>query len=317
MTATIATTLVVGALALQVHAQDTSAQYSPTASPPWRSDRVVYVAGLADVRPNSSGSLSLTQNTVVFANKEVDGVIALDRITTVSIGDERVATGGYVGKAARLIPIYGIGSAMGAVTNKSIDLLTIEYLDQNDGYHGAVFEVPKTQAVVAQQQIESRTVASPVIKSHPCNGPVTPNTVLVEPIATSGVDLPAEYRVLLYEQLIEQLRVSNGTGTVYRTGDAVAPCAVRKLQLTVIAFKKGNEAIRASTGPVGFFVGATSVGFHLSIVDNGGVVLFEKSLKVSKHGDGDSLSVTRNLAKSVSKRLVKAEKSDTYSTLRQ
>ena len=159
MTATIANTLVVGALALQVHAQDTSAQYSPTASAPWRSDKVVYVAGLADVKPNTSGSLSLTQNTIVFTNKEVEGVIPLDRITTVSIGDERVATGGYVGKAARLIPIYGIGSAMGAVTNKSIDLLTIEYLDQNDGYHGAVFEVPKTQAVVAQQQIEPRTVA--------------------------------------------------------------------------------------------------------------------------------------------------------------
>ena len=272
----------------------------------WHSDSVVYVAGLADVKPSSSGSLSLTQDTVVFANKHVQGSIPLQRITAVSIGDERVATGGSAGKVARVIPM-GVGQAMGAVTNKNVGVLTIEYLDQTGGYHGAVFEVPKTQVALAQQQFTAHIGPASAIESHSCGGSVVPNTLLVEEIRSSGVELPAEYRALLYEELVDQLGVSNGASTVYRVGDAAAGCSARKLQISVTAFKKGNEALRASTGPVGLFVGASSVTFHMTLVDSTGVILFDKSVKASKHGDGDSLSVTRNLAKNVSKCLAKSK----------
>jgi hypothetical protein len=292
------------------NAQSSQSPSSEASSASWRSDSVVYVAGLADIKPEAKGSLSLTPDALDFVTKASHGEIPFDRITAVFIGDERVATGGAAGRVARLLP-YGVGPVMAVVSNKKEDLLTIEYLDRNGGHHGAVFEVPKTQAVLAQQQLVSRIVAIPVTESHPCSGLGLPDAILVEPIAATDVELPAEYRVLLYEQLVDQLRVSNGAGTVYRTGDTAAPCAAKKLQLTVTAFKKGNEAVRAATGPVGFFVGTTSVGFHVSVVDGSGTVLFERSLKENKHGDGDSLSVARDLAKSVSKRLAKAEKSDT------
>jgi hypothetical protein len=309
MAVTIAAASMMVASVHRVHAQGPPASEPAFTAALWHSDKTVYVAGLNDVKPSSAGSLSLTQKEVVFENKKTEGVIPFDRISAVFIGDERVATGGTVGTVARLLP-YGAGIAMGAVTNKTVDLLTIEYRDKNNGYHGAVFEVPKTQAAVAQQLLASRIVTPPVIESHPCSGVATPNAILVEPIAASDVELPAEDRVLLYEQLVDRLQASNGVGTVYRTGNAGIPCAARKLQLTVTAFKKGNEAVRATTGPVGFFVGVSSVTFHVSLRDDAGTVLFEKSLKTTKRGDGDSLNVTRNLAKSVSKNLAKAEKSE-------
>jgi hypothetical protein len=282
-------------------------------SAPWQSDSVVYVAGLADVRPESVGTLILTSTTLVFSTKGSQGEIPFSLITGVSTGQERVATGGTGAKVVRKIPIFGIGAITGAATNKSVDLLTVEFRDIHGGYHGAVFEVPKTQAAIAQQQLLSFTQSAPVNPPATCDGQILPNTVLVSPIISAGIDLPAEYRVLLYEQMVEELKKSSGNAAVLRMGDVTAPCAAAKLRLSVTAFNKGNETVRASTGPVGLFIGATSVKFHVDLVAHDGAELFEKDLKESKHGDSDSLSVTHDLAKSVSKRLKKAKQIGTPS----
>jgi hypothetical protein len=292
--------------------QDASAKDAPNASTRWHSDHVVYVAGLEDVRPGSTGSLSLTLSAVAFVGRAAAaGEIPLDRITAVYLGDERVATGGTTAKVARHIPIYGFGAAMGAVTNKSVDLLTIEFQDNNSGYHGAVFEVQKTQGAIAQQQLLTLISPPPLSASQPCIGVGSADTIRVEPITSADVELPAEYRVLLYEQLVTQLRATVDVANVYRMGDTKAPCAAKTMQLSVTAFKKGNEAVRTSTGPVGHFVGGTSVKFHVALTNTSGSVLFEKSMKESKRGDGDSLGVTRDLAKSIAKHLKKAKQIST------
>jgi hypothetical protein len=272
----------------------------------WQSDSVVYVAGLQDIKPGSTGNLRLTPDTLAFTTKAAQGEIPFNRMTSVSIGQERVATGGISAKIVRKIPIYGIGTVAGAATNKSVGLLTVEYRDIHGGHHGVVFEVPKTQAAIAQQQLLTVTKPVPAEQSKTCQGQVVPHTMLIMPILSHEIDLPAEYRVLLYEQMVDELKKSSDSVAVYRMGDVSAPCAATKLQLSVTAFKKGNETIRESTGPIGLFAGVTSIKFQIDLVDNIGTQLFEKSLKESAHGDSDSLSVAHDLAKSVSKRLTKA-----------
>jgi hypothetical protein len=282
-----------------------------SASPdPWHSDSVIYVAGLNDLKQNSPGSLRIMANDLVFTTHDAHEQIPLKQITSVSIGDERVAAGGTAGKVARKIPVYGIGFAAGAVTSKKVDVLTIEYQDVHSGYHGAVFEVPKSQAEIAQQQL-AVLVASPHQEgSAPsCSDTATSKTLLIAPIDESGLQLPAEYRVLLYEQLVTELRKSYTGGTVLRVGDQAAGCPAETLHLSVSAFKKGNEKLRSATGPVGLFVGKTSVAFSVRLIDQAGAVGFEKSLKSSKHGDSDSLGVARSAAQSVSKRLAKSKTS--------
>jgi hypothetical protein len=207
------------------------------------------------------------------------------------------------------IPIFGFGAAAGAVTSKMIDVLTIEYQDVDAGYHGAVFEVPKSQAELAQQQL-TILAGSPNKETNTpgCNGalPVS-KTLLVAALDDKGLQLPAEYRVLLYEQLVAELRKSFVGGTVLRVGSQAAGCPAETLHITVGAFKKGNEKLRSSTGPVGLFVGGTSVAFSARLVDQNGRVVFEKSLKSGKHGDSDSLGVARDITQSVSKRLAKSK----------
>jgi hypothetical protein len=276
----------------------------------WHSDSVVYVAGLNDLKQNASGSLKIAADDLVFSTKDLHAQIPLRQITSVSVGDERVATGGTSAKLARKIPVFGFGAVAGAVTSKTVDVLTIEYQDANSGYHGAVFEVPKSQAEIAQKQLLAfaGTPHEGGITSS-CNEATKPTTLLVAAIGENDLALPAEYRVLLYEQLVMELRKSYGGGTVLRMGDQAAACPAKTLHISVSAFKKGNQKLRSSTGPIGFFVGGTSVAFSVQLTDNTGAVVFEKRLKSSKHGDSDSLGVARDVAQSISKRLVKAKTS--------
>jgi hypothetical protein len=134
-------------------------------------------------------------------------------------------------------------------------------------------------------------------------------TLLIASIDESGLQLPAEYRVLLYEQLVTELRKSYAGGTVPRVGDQAAGCPAETLRVSISAFKKGNETLRSSTGPIGLFVGGTSVSFSGRLLDNSGAVAFEKKLKSCKHGDSDSLGVAPDVAQSVSKRLTKSKTS--------
>jgi hypothetical protein len=282
----------------------------------WHSDSVVYVAGLKDLKQSTSGSLKVAADNLIFSTNDVHAQIPLRQITSVSIGDERVATGGTSAKVARKVPVFGFGAAVGAVTSKTVDVLTIEYQEVHSGYHGAVFEVPKSQAEIVQKLIMPFT-RSPTedTSAHSCNQAAKPTTLLIAAIDENGLKLPAEYRVLLYEQLVEELRKSYSGGTVLRMGDQAAACPAKTLHVSVCAFKKGNERLRSSTGPVGLFVGGTSVAFSIRLTDNAGTVVFEKSLKSSKHGDSDSLGVARGVGQSISKRLVKAKTSGFEATV--
>jgi hypothetical protein len=221
-----------------------------------------------------------------------------------------VATGGTSAKVARKIPLFGFGAAAGAVTSKTVGVLTIEFLDVHSADHGAVFEVPKSQAEIARQQLmEFASSNHPETTPSVCDQAAQSRTLLVAAIDQNGLKLPAEYRVLLYEQLVAELQRSYIGGTVIRVGDHAASCPMKTLHLSVSAFKKGNEKLRSSTGPVGLFVGGTSVAFSAQLVNQAGVIVFEKKLKSSKHGDADSLGVAHDVAQTVSKRLAKSKAS--------
>ncbi len=275
-------------------------------------DSAVFVAGLENIKPGSSGELRITEHGLLFLAKDARATIPLERMTAVSTGDERVATGGTAVRIARLTPVFGVGPLTGAATHKKVDVLTVEFWEA-DGYHGAVFEVPRGRSVLEQKQL------MPFVKSQPvdtaadggigCSEQGTPHSLLIAPITSEGIALPAEYRVLLYEQTVAQLKKANPSEAIYRAGAGPVGgrCAARTLHLSVIGFKKGNEALRASTGPIGFFVGDTSVKVHVSVIDDKGRAVFTKDLNQKKYGDHDSLSVARNVAKDVSTRLTKNE----------
>jgi hypothetical protein len=279
----------------------------------WHSDQATQLIGMPEVKANIRGSLSISPDSLIFTTPNDHAFIDRVEILAVTIGDVQVESGGTAGKITRAIIPFGGGAAVATLTHKQFSLLTVEFRDNADAFHGAVFLLPKDEAVQAQQQLGSLAIRAQVERPLPScktGASVHLNTLKVASIATAGESIPAEYRVLLYEQLVQRLRSGTIFAAVYRDGDdsAAAECPGYNLTLTLDTFKKGNAALRASTGPVGFFVGATSLKFHALVQDAKGGTLLDKDFTVSKRGDSDSLDVTDKIARELTKELAKASK---------
>jgi len=269
----------------------------------------IVLVGLPDAKPRTAGDLHLGPEALEFNSGEIHAKIPLNQITAVNIGDERTERGGTAGQVARRVIPFGGGSALGAASQKSVDLLSVEYRDPHQGYHGAVFVLPAKQALGLQQRILANITPPLATSAAACSdAPPISASVLVAPIEVSGVDLPSEYRVLLYEHLITELKSRQPSDTYFRAGDISAGpgCTALTLHVTVNGFKKGNQALRASTGPLGMFLGATSISFEMRLDNVAGKTIFDSKRKKSNRRDSDSLNVARSIAKDISKKVGKA-----------
>lgn len=105
---------------------------------------VTHIAGLMGTRANLKGDLSLSETARRFTGPGFHVEIPVSQIEAISIGDERVET----------------GVSAGAVTQKSVDLLTVEHGDENGGYHGMVLAASHDVALRLKDQISSRLTIS-------------------------------------------------------------------------------------------------------------------------------------------------------------
>jgi hypothetical protein len=304
---------IVAVLALNIAFSYAETSQAPADAPPIHSgaiDNVVHVAGLPEVKPNVKGSLELTPEELVFSGAETRASIPRSQISNVFAGDERTEPWGTTGRVVRKIIPYGGGAALGAMTNQKVDLLTIEFRDMHQAYHGVVFVLPEQKATQLADQIRAHLTSVPAAPPvQPCtNAEAHPKSVLVEPITATGIELPAEYRVLAYEQLIKQLKTKRPSDTFFRTGDLAAGpgCTTLTLRVDVTGFKKGNRAVRASTGPLGLFLGTTSLTFDVSLQNAQDKNVFHTQIRKSNRSDSDSLGLADTIAKGVAKQFDKA-----------
>jgi hypothetical protein len=304
--------LVANIVVLHAQASPSSLKDSAPGSSSFNQPNVIHVDGLTEVKANVSGDLTLSATALTFSNKTVTTSIPRERIVNVFTGDQRTEPWGLTGKIARKVIPYGGGAALGAVTNRKVDLLTVEYRDIHDGYHGVVFVLPLQKAAAVKDNVLASLKPSQEQTASSC-AEAKPGTVLVAPIQVSGIDLPAEYRVLLYEQTIKELKANRPEEKFFRVGDQSAGpgCAAYTLDLTVTGFRKGNRAIRASTGPLGLFLGTTSLTFDVNLKDVHDKTVFDAQLKKSDRTDSESLGLADTIAKSVAKRFDKATETPT------
>ena len=125
------------------------------------------------------------------------------------------------------------------------------------------------------------------------------SAIEVEMIQPGEINLPAEFQVALYENLVQQLQKEGGFSQVYRDGDRNATDAsdLVILHTAVTGFKKGSELERNVT-TVG---GATSITVHCRFTDKEGKVLLERDIDGKVRFFGDNLKATNDFAKKVAK----------------
>ena len=121
------------------------------------------------------------------------------------------------------------------------------------------------------------------------------SAIQVMMIRADEIELPAEFQVSLYENLIDQLQKRAVFQRVYRDGDQKADTTpdLITLQCTVQSFKKGSEMMRQVT----VVAGATSINLRCQFRDQSGNTLLERDITGKVRFFGGNLKATSDFAK--------------------
>ena len=279
----------------------------------WSTSGAEHVYGFPDTKSGKKGTLVLSADTLTFTDKASNSSIPRSTILAVSNGSDRVELFGTTGRIVRMMIPDGGGLAAAAVMHHRVGMLTIDFVDAWGGRHAAVFNMPPAQAeagvaLFSQTPVASQPPPSPNICA---NRAVTPGSVLVATPNWNNAQVPAAYRALVYEHVVNRLQGLKGVSRVYRDGSVPSDgaCSAYTVRISVRRFKQGNQIERASLGPVGMFVGATQLSFDFKITDPSGRVNQSEQVKASIRMESESTGVADKLAKALAKQYLATLKS--------
>jgi len=126
-------------------------------------------------------------------------------------------------------------------------------------------------------------------------------SIKVEPVQAEEGQLPPDFSMAIYEELLAQLKKTGQFQQVYRSGDHQADGVpnLLVLRMTLLNFERGNQTERAVTT----VKGATKVQVHLKVSSRDGNTLVEKDVQGTVRLFGENLKATYALAKHIAETL--------------
>ncbi|HEY3928915.1 MAG TPA: hypothetical protein VGL89_11095 [Candidatus Koribacter sp.] len=272
----------------------TDNQTTPAAAPNPNPSAILVLGGH---KHNAHGSLGTGADGLTFESKGKTTKIASTSLERLSVGSNEHETGGIPMTAAKMAIPYGGGRVVSLFAHEKYDTLTVEYRDENGGYHGMLFNLPKGQADSLQTavgQIAAKTPAAPMAAADKDNSGWA---IEVEPVNPGDTAVSAEFLVATYEHLIEELEKSHKYVAVLRGGDSNAAKYGKLLVLKtdVQKFVHGNEQARAVTTVKGWT--KLAVTMHLQTAD--GRAVLDKDVVSNVRFYGNNLRATKTIASSM------------------
>ncbi len=111
------------------------------------------VIGLENIKPNTKGTLSLLPTGLEFRTSKNKVDVTTASILDIFTGQEsRQDVSGPAGTLAKAAIPYG-GGRIVSLFSHQVEVLTVEYVDSNGGFHGTVFVLPSGKATVLKDQL--------------------------------------------------------------------------------------------------------------------------------------------------------------------
>ena len=117
------------------------------------------ILGLEGISNNATGELSIQSDELVF--KPVEGPIAripIGSIQGVFLSQEDKEVGGTSMALGRAATPFGGGRVIGLFAHKKYDFVTLDYLDSNGGFHGAICQLNKGQGQALGSALKTKGV---------------------------------------------------------------------------------------------------------------------------------------------------------------
>ena len=116
--------------------------------------RATHVLGFEGAENNSTGTLSIQDRVLRFQKGSKPVVqVTIASVQDVFLGDESKQVGGLpmtLGKAA--VP-FGGGRVVSLFAHKKYDTVAVEYVANDGGIHGAIFELSQGQGKILQNEL--------------------------------------------------------------------------------------------------------------------------------------------------------------------
>jgi len=114
-----------------------------------------HILGFGDTANNASGDLSIQEGALRFQKTGAaqSAQINLDSIQRASLGQQDKQVGGTALAVGRAATPYGGGRVIALFSHKKYDTVTLEYLDANGGFHGAIFQLDKGKGEALKNQL--------------------------------------------------------------------------------------------------------------------------------------------------------------------
>jgi hypothetical protein len=273
----------------------------------WQSTKAEHVYGFPEIKHNKKGTLTLSADALTFTAKSGNASVLRSSVTAVSAGNQRVEIWGSTGRLLRMMIPDGGGDAAAAIMHHRVDLLTVEFNGSKGGNHSAVFFLPAKEAEHALQNFALAPAAHRQVSDANCqNAPIEPKSILVSFPDWDNAEVPAAYRALVYEHVVDRLQQAKDVGHVYRDGedDGNSPCPQYTVHISIVTFKEGDSVTRAALGSIGEFVGTTQMKFDVTITDTSGKLNIRKQITATMRGETESTDVADRVAKTVAKHYV-------------
>jgi hypothetical protein len=135
------------ALLLAVSAASIGQTQSEAQSPvPGPAIHVTHVLGFEGARHNTTGDLKIKGDAVQFQRDgRPTAQVNISSIQDIFVEDEDKQIGGTAMTLGKTAAPFGGGRVVSLFAHKKYDFLTVEYLDNNGGFHGAIFQLDKGQ----------------------------------------------------------------------------------------------------------------------------------------------------------------------------
>ena len=107
---------------------------------------VTQVLGFESAKHNVTGDLKIEDGVVQFQHDgSTAAQVSISSIQYVFVEDEDKQVGGTAMMLAKTAAPYGGGRVVSLFAHKKYDFLTVEYLDNNGGFHSAIFQLDEGQ----------------------------------------------------------------------------------------------------------------------------------------------------------------------------
>jgi len=323
--------LLIISLSLAVNLGISQCKLQPQKAPPSET-HARQIIGLQGIKHNEDGQLKWQSAEIEFDGAHNTAKIPLSSIEDVFVGTETTEFGGTVGEVvegASMAAPYDSGAVLPLLLRQKVDVLTIAFRDSDGGLHAAIFATPKSQATQIRTDLIARGAHASMPKSSPppsSSGGTPPDAtqvppsaspilaanrnhtsvpaIQIEPIVPRNVQIPDEFRMAIYENLIERLTKASIFPHVYRSGDHRAEQLddLLTLRTTIDKFNQGNQMERRLTG----VLGATKIKVHATIYNRASEQVQAVSVEGKVRIFGENLGVTSDVSKRITKALRKS-----------